>query len=402
MFRYLKRKKEREEIPGLTFLLLMDILILDQCIIGKSSLNETLKNEIGVRNISLQTLKDSFWYGNCKCLIVNADLLKDYDRKLRQNLAFYVFYIGGFLILLIENSLQLTEFLTIFQLVNLNLDNYIMESNQKDHLIIPHGKGKFFVIIKEQENKTKINIQKILESLRFDLNPIESSESFNINLYGHQLNETKEKYQYSFDGYIIDSISQEKHLQKVSPIETNSFNYETFINTFNSLDLFKKLKCFPNIFYAQTIDSTQTFLLKFNEKLKHLLTDWSIAIADNQVKGKGRGSNGWRSFSENLQISMKISFGLESSNLILLQHFIAICIVKAIKCIFKSEKFPVFIKWPNDIYGIIDFKYKKIGGILVNTILSNESVIAIIGIHIFHFFSTIIHRYWIESRRLSS
>jgi biotin--protein ligase len=53
--------------------------------------------------------------------------------------------------------------------------------------------------------------------------------------------------------------------------------------------------------------------------------------------------------------------------LVFIQYLMALAVVQTIKTITNTPNFPIFIKWPNDIYAIHDGKPGKIGGILVTS-----------------------------------
>ncbi|XP_073996339.1 holocarboxylase synthetase-like protein isoform X6 [Rhodnius prolixus] len=98
-----------------------------------------------------------------------------------------------------------------------------------------------------------------------------------------------------------------------------------------------------------------------------------------QTKGKGRGGNTWLSpkgcamFSTQLHIPLNSHLGKYPS---MLQHITSLAIVASICQIPGLEEMDVGIKWPNDIYVN---KRTKLGGVLVSSVLSNDTVICNIG-----------------------
>lgn len=55
------------------------------------------------------------------------------------------------------------------------------------------------------------------------------------------------------------------------------------------------------------------------------------------------------------------------STLVFIQYIFAMAVCHAVKSVCAKQDFPVFIKWPNDIYTRKDGKLQKIGGILVTS-----------------------------------
>lgn len=53
--------------------------------------------------------------------------------------------------------------------------------------------------------------------------------------------------------------------------------------------------------------------------------------------------------------------------LVFLQYLFALAVIQAIKCIPGLSDFPIFIKWPNDIYVRSGKKLLKVGGILLTS-----------------------------------
>lgn len=112
-------------------------------------------------------------------------------------------------------------------------------------------------------------------------------------------------------------------------------------------------------------------LLSKNEPI-----EGTVIITDKQSKGKGQIGNLWQSeYYKNLTFSII----LKPKFLLIEQQFLLSKII-SLACVdvlneYKKDSF--YIKWPNDIY----YKNKKIGGILIENIISaNHIKNSVVGI----------------------
>lgn len=120
---------------------------------------------------------------------------------------------------------------------------------------------------------------------------------------------------------------------------------------------------------ASTNDYLKEFLSSNN------LIEGSVIITNNQVKGRGHGSNVWESeANKNLTFSLLLNPRfVEASEMFLISKVISLGIITYL----NSLKNEFTIKWPNDIY----WNDKKIGGILIeNQLLGSRINYSIIGI----------------------
>uniref|UniRef100_A0A914YAT9 BPL/LPL catalytic domain-containing protein n=1 Tax=Panagrolaimus superbus TaxID=310955 RepID=A0A914YAT9_9BILA len=107
--------------------------------------------------------------------------------------------------------------------------------------------------------------------------------------------------------------------------------------------------------------------------------DGILVIAGIQTKGFGRSGNQWLSpkgcamFTFNFNIPLFSNLGQSAT---FIQHILAVSIVDAVITILQIEDFSLKIKWPNDIYWARMF---KMGGILVNSSISGETLHCVIG-----------------------
>lgn len=161
--------------------------------------------------------------------------------------------------------------------------------------------------------------------------------------------------------------------------------------------------------YGEVVTSTSTMLFQNYKFLKCLPTGFT-AIATVQVAGRGRSNNVWVNpvgvlpFSTVVRLPMTNEAG-QPTSIVFVQYLAAIAIVNAIKNYARSmlgiEDFPVFIKWPNDVYIVNPFSEKtnsfrvpdfseteyqdlffKVSGILVNTTVLDGEYVIVIGIGI--------------------
>jgi len=121
------------------------------------------------------------------------------------------------------------------------------------------------------------------------------------------------------------------------------------------------------IFYFESIDSTNKFILDYISKNKpnHPI----VAYTDYQTEGKGQIGRYWESeTSKNLLMSLHfLPEKLLPENQFNLSMYTALIVATVLKSIMQTE---VKIKWPNDIY-IGD---KKIAGILIQNVLQGKCI----------------------------
>ncbi|KAJ7056954.1 biotin-ligase [Mycena amicta] len=138
------------------------------------------------------------------------------------------------------------------------------------------------------------------------------------------------------------------------------------------------------MFYGEAVTSTQTMLDK-NPRFMGLLPTPLLSLASHQLAGRGRGANVWLSPSGCLQFSLLLRVSLATfpaSKLVFVQYLFALAVVEACRddSVLGNAGSVVRLKWPNDIYAVLDAERpKKIGGILVNTSFSSGKVDIVIG-----------------------
>ncbi|KAF9563855.1 biotin-ligase [Agrocybe pediades] len=141
------------------------------------------------------------------------------------------------------------------------------------------------------------------------------------------------------------------------------------------------------LLYGEVVTSTQTMLDKNPHLLSYLPTPF-LSLASYQLAGRGRGSNVWLSPAGCLQFSLLLRVKLSelpAPKLVFVQYLFSLAVVEA--CRDNTILGPKFgekikIKWPNDIYASVGMgkdDIRKIGGVLVNTSFSGQSVDLVIG-----------------------
>lgn len=114
-----------------------------------------------------------------------------------------------------------------------------------------------------------------------------------------------------------------------------------------------------------------------------------VLLASYQLAGRGRGSNIWLSPSGCLQFSLLLRLStatFPSHKLVFVQYLFALAVVEACRdeSVLGKMGSHIRLKWPNDIYALVDGERKKVGGILVNTSFSGGKVDIVIGIDFTH------------------
>ncbi|KAH0583185.1 Biotin--protein ligase [Termitomyces sp. J132] len=137
------------------------------------------------------------------------------------------------------------------------------------------------------------------------------------------------------------------------------------------------------LLYGEVVTSTQTMLDK-NPRFLSRLPSPFVSLASYQLAGRGRGSNIWLSPSGCLQFSVLLRLSTATfpmSKLVFIQYLFALAVVEACRdeSVLGKVGNSVRLKWPNDIYVLVDDERKKIGGILVNTSFSGGKVDIVIG-----------------------
>lgn len=104
-----------------------------------------------------------------------------------------------------------------------------------------------------------------------------------------------------------------------------------------------------------------------------------VVIPRQQTNGKGRSKNQWLSPKGCAMFSLQMHVPLDSplgQRLPLIQHLVAVGVVKAIRSMAGCNELDIRLKWPNDIYAN---RVTKIGGLIINSRLQSDQAIVNIG-----------------------
>tara|TARA_B100000963_G_scaffold333715_1_gene326287 strand:+ start:70 stop:876 length:807 start_codon:yes stop_codon:yes gene_type:complete len=133
------------------------------------------------------------------------------------------------------------------------------------------------------------------------------------------------------------------------------------------------LDYFPEIIIKDQTGSTNDDAKLY---LSGQVSEYSVHLAEQQIRGKGRNGKKWISpKGKNIYLSLGWKSPLQYSKLDGLSLSIGTCIAKVLN-IHTNDK--VGIKWPNDLI----LNQKKICGILIETLEINESIGVVIGVGI--------------------
>jgi BirA family biotin operon repressor/biotin-[acetyl-CoA-carboxylase] ligase len=121
-----------------------------------------------------------------------------------------------------------------------------------------------------------------------------------------------------------------------------------------------------NTINFKTIDSTNSYLKREYKDLNH----FTWVISDEQTQGRGRIHHTWIGDDASLMCSVLIKDDINLSNISLYPLIAAQSLHKVLSKYHKD----MMIKWPNDLY----IKDKKIAGILTESIIESNNVLAII------------------------
>jgi BirA family biotin operon repressor/biotin-[acetyl-CoA-carboxylase] ligase len=102
----------------------------------------------------------------------------------------------------------------------------------------------------------------------------------------------------------------------------------------------------------------------------------SVWFADEQLAGRGRGGNAWRSAAgEGLYVSTLLRLAIPTSRLLLLPLAAGLAAAEAVR---SAVGLSIDLRWPNDLL----LSEKKAGGILVEAGSENGHSFAVVGIGI--------------------
>lgn len=112
------------------------------------------------------------------------------------------------------------------------------------------------------------------------------------------------------------------------------------------------------VIYFEEIDSTNLY-----SKNNNLNSD-TLVIAANQTNGRGRLTHSWISAPyKNLTFTLTKDFEIKPVNNHIVNFYVSLILLTAIRNILKGDSNELILKWPNDII----LNGKKISGILTET-----------------------------------
>ena len=155
-----------------------------------------------------------------------------------------------------------------------------------------------------------------------------------------------------------------------------SFNDDkvSLSDSFERLDadfLFKNAVDKGRVCVVDEIDSTNLEFLRNVEAL----TEGDTVLAELQTAGRGRRGNSWQSSLGKQVLMSMCSFFPLNSTLNALPLVIGMAVASALERIGFTD---IKVKWPNDLY----FKEGKVAGILIESVVVQDQVCAVIGIGI--------------------
>lgn len=142
------------------------------------------------------------------------------------------------------------------------------------------------------------------------------------------------------------------------------FDTKKYYSLLKSVFTSKPLYCF------EILDSTNSYILKND------IPDYSVVLAEIQTAGKGRNRHVWWSPSDdNLYFSICLKT-FPAQKLMPLNVVLGYAVCDTLR-----EYISCSLKWPNDIF----VNYKKVGGILIETLFSGnhlQKAVAGVGINL--------------------
>ncbi|XP_053697240.1 biotin--protein ligase [Sabethes cyaneus] len=145
---------------------------------------------------------------------------------------------------------------------------------------------------------------------------------------------------------------------------------------FDTTEYYNYLKCSQIgrlVIYLPVASSSMTIISSAE------LCHGFVIIPRQQTNGIGRSKNQWLSPKGCAMFSLQMHVPLNSPlgrRLPLIQHLVAVAIVRAIHGMANCDKLDIHLKWPNDIYAK---RIIKIGGLIINSRLQGNQAIVNIG-----------------------
>ncbi|CAN8024721.1 unnamed protein product [Ixodes persulcatus] len=249
-----------------------------------------------------------------------------------------------------------------------------------------------FALLKKS-NETRISIFRHILSTRFHLNcdarpqhKLSLGHIFSANKVAHD-NLLSRIQSCAKNGTIVDNEITFRYITEDQakvitpttyclPVVLSSSEGLLSRDVFNSRLYFAALKT-HNLGHALLFVENVTTTMTAVKALCN--THGSVAVATRQLNGKGRGGNAWLGpagcamFTVCLHIPLHSPLGQRSP---FVQHLAALALAKAVRNTEGYEGVNIRVKWPNDIYYET---HAKIGGILVTSTVSKDTITCYIG-----------------------
>jgi len=142
----------------------------------------------------------------------------------------------------------------------------------------------------------------------------------------------------------------------------------------------KKINKYQNVDFVimlDEIDSTQTLAKEIIKRKKILEFGRTLIIAKKQTAGRGQNNNRWSSNDGGLYFSYVFSISEKNFKKVI---ELSLRFAEVIKKILEEYKIDCVIKYPNDVYAKIGDEYKKVSGILIETIPLLDKRYVIVGV----------------------
>jgi len=141
------------------------------------------------------------------------------------------------------------------------------------------------------------------------------------------------------------------------------------------------------LLYGEVVTSTQTLLDK-NPILLRALPSPLVSLASHQLAGRGRRGNVWVAPYGCLILSIALRFPVDAmptTSFVFIQYLAGLAVTETCREVMGPTGEQVRLKWPNDIYALesgdrVERYLSKLGGVLVNTNISDNEVDIVLGI----------------------
>ncbi|KAJ7320567.1 hypothetical protein JRQ81_020078, partial [Phrynocephalus forsythii] len=178
--------------------------------------------------------------------------------------------------------------------------------------------------------------------------------------------------------FVASDGSQMEVTPSLMPVVTEM---DTFSSEHFNFDMYKQNlhtnKLGKVVLFAEVTSTTMDLLDGLIYKIPREIG--LIAIAVQQIHGRGRGGNTWLSPVGAALSTLHITIPLSSQlgqRIPFIQHLASLAVVESVRSIPGYQDIDLRVKWPNDIYYC---DLMKLGGVLVNSTLTGDTFHVLIG-----------------------